>query len=109
MSQKSHPKSASHSTLSHAYRWQVCSRIAAAIIGGYCLASAITILLILLWPDSTVYAFLGASMLFFAWFCAAIIWVFATASAKRAWYGMIISTAGISLLCYFFLPAQSIS
>lgn len=79
--------------LTAAYRWAVASRVAAAALGGYALSSAATVLMALLWPAPKAQAVLWASMLSFAIYSVAVIWVFTTRSAKRAWAGMLIVTA----------------
>ncbi len=71
-----------------AYRWAVVSRVAAAALGGYALSSAATILLSLAWPAPQAQAVMWATMLSFAVYAAAAIWVFATRSATRAWIGI---------------------
>jgi len=80
------------------YRWLVASRVAAAAIGGYALTSAATVLMGLLWPAPKVQAILWATMLSFAVYAVAVIWVIHTRSVKRAWAGMVIGTAVLSVL-----------
>ncbi|UBB18588.1 DUF3649 domain-containing protein [Comamonas odontotermitis] len=88
------------SGFAHSYRWAVLSRIAAATIGGYALASAATVLLALIWPASRSQALLWASMLSFAVYAAAVIWVFCTRSAWRAWAGMVLGSALLIALAW---------
>ncbi|MCX5462696.1 DUF3649 domain-containing protein [Alcaligenes faecalis subsp. parafaecalis] len=91
------------------YRLQVLSRIVAAIIGGYVLTSAITVLLTLIWPLPRSEAVLSANMLSFIWYTVAVIWVFSAGSALRAWAGLLLTSALIALLCLFLAPQGAMS
>lgn len=82
------------------YRWSVASRVLAAALGGYALTSSLTVLLSLVWPLPKGQAVLAASMLSFTLYAVAVIWVFSVRSATRAWLGMLIPTALISLACW---------
>ncbi|QXR37180.1 DUF3649 domain-containing protein [Alcaligenes aquatilis] len=93
------------SGLTPRYRLQVLSRIVAATVGGYALAATVTVLLTLLWPLPKVQAVLAANMLSFIWYAIAVMWVFSTKSATRAWVGMVLPTAFIALLCLLVMPA----
>ena len=74
------------------YRWMVASRILAGAVGGYVLASLFTAVLALLLPrvsdTGAASAVLTATMLSFAVYAGAVVWVFSTRSALRAWAGM---------------------
>ena len=90
-------------TLTPAYRWSVASRVAAAALGGYALTSAATVLLSLLWPAPRAQGVLWATMISFTVYTVAVIWVFHTRSAARAWTGMVVGTlllSGISWLLW---------
>ncbi|QCP83389.1 DUF3649 domain-containing protein [Alcaligenes faecalis] len=93
------------SGLTSRYRLQVLSRIVAATVGGYALAAAATVLLTLLWPLPKAQAVLAANMLSFVWYTIAVMWVFSTKSAARAWVGMVLPTALIALLSVLLMPA----
>ncbi|QTC00167.1 DUF3649 domain-containing protein [Alcaligenes sp. SORT26] len=97
------------SGLSSNYRLQVLSRIVAATVGGYALASAVTVLLTLLWPLPKGQAVLATNMLGFVWYTIAVMWVFSTKSATRAWVGMVLPTALIALLSFLLIPAGAAS
>lgn len=97
------------SGLSSNYRLQVLSRIVAATVGGYALASAVTVLLTLLWPLPKGQAVLATNMLGFVWYTIAVMWVFSTKSATRAWVGMVLPTALIALLSFLLIPAGAVS
>lgn len=93
------------SGLTSRYRLQVFSRIVAATVGGYALATAITVLLTLLWPAPKGQAVLATNMLGFVWYTIAVMWVFSTKSATRAWLGMVLPAALIALLSFLLIPA----
>lgn len=90
-------------TLTAAYRWSVASRVAAAVLGGYALASAVTVLLALLWPVPKAQGVLWATMLSFAIYTVAVIWVFCARSATRAWCGMALGTAVCAGLAWLLM------
>lgn len=81
------------SRLTVADRLSVFSRVLAAAFGGYALTSAVSVLLALIWPAPKAQAVLWGGMLSFAIYTTAVIWVFTTRSAKRAWIGMLASAA----------------
>lgn len=90
-------------TLGAAYRWSVASRVFAAILGGYALTSAATVLLALIWPLPKAQALLSATMLSFTIYTVIVIWVFTTRTATRAWVGLVVATAatsGLAALAY---------
>ncbi len=82
------------------YRLALFSRVLAAVLGGYGLASVATIFLSHVLPSSLPEAVLGATLLSFALYVAAIIWVFATSSATRAWVGLLIPSAALAALSW---------
>lgn len=81
--------------LTPAYRWAVASRIGAATVGGYLLASVATVLMALLWPAPLAQGVLWATQLSFVVYTVAVIWAFSTRSATRAWVGLL----GASAVC----------
>lgn len=83
-----------------AYRWAVASRVLAAALGGYALASSLTVLLALIWPLPKSQAVLAATMLSFTLYAVAVIWVFSVRSVTRAWLGMLIPTGVAALSCW---------
>ena len=72
------------------YRLGVASRAVAAIAGGYALSSIAAVLLTLALPASRAEAVLTATMLSFLVYLGAVVWVFAAATAGRAWLGLIV-------------------
>ncbi|WP_050463805.1 DUF3649 domain-containing protein [Herbaspirillum autotrophicum] len=80
------------------YRFAVASRALAAILGGYAL-TAVAIALLALWlPMARAEAVLTATLLSFALYAGAVIWVFAARSAWRAWFGILLPALGLGLL-----------
>jgi len=92
---------------SRSYRWAVASRVAAAAFGGYALTSAATALLALLWPAPRAQAVLWATMLSFIVYTIAVIWVFTTRSATRAWMGMLVATVMVAALAWLIRAGGS--
>lgn len=84
------------------YRLAMFSRVLAAVLGGYGLASVATIFLSYMLPSSLPEAVLGATILSFAIYTAAIIWVFSAASATRAWVGLLLPAAVMAALSWLF-------
>lgn len=77
------------------YRWAVFSRIIAAVLGGYALASVSAAALAIWLPMRRVDAVVTASMLAFVIYSVAIMWVFAARSTTRAWAGIMLPTAAL--------------
>ncbi|MFY0475767.1 DUF3649 domain-containing protein [Achromobacter marplatensis] len=75
------------------YRMAVFSRMAAAILGGYVLASAAAACLAVWLPMGRADAVTTAQMLSFVFYTCAVIWVFATRNAWRAWAGVLLPAA----------------
>jgi len=75
------------------YRLGVASRSVAAIVGGYVLAALATMLLSVCLPMVRVEAVMTATLASFAIYTCAVLWVFATGSALRAWLGLLIPCA----------------
>lgn len=69
------------------YRLAVASRVIAAIIGGYGLATIAILVLTYALPGGKGPGLLMGMVLSFTIYAAAIIWVFAARSAIRAWGG----------------------
>ncbi|WFR78864.1 DUF3649 domain-containing protein [Janthinobacterium rivuli] len=80
------------------YRLGVASRSVAAIIGGYVLAALVTMLLSVSLPMARSEAVMTATLLSFAIYTCAVLWVFATRSALRAWLGLLMPAAVIAAI-----------
>jgi hypothetical protein len=85
------------------YRLSVASRVLAAALGGYALASALSVLLALIWPLPQAQAVLASTMLSFALYAAAVIWVFSVRSVIRAWLGMLVPATLAGLVCWLLM------
>ena len=75
--------------LTSAYRLSVASRVVAAILGGYALTALATMALAISLPMSKAEASMAATLLSFLIYTCAVIWVFATRTAMRAWIGIV--------------------
>lgn len=93
--------------LTAAYRWAVFSRVVAAALGGFALTGAATVVLALVWPLPQAQALLSATMLSFTLYTLAVIWVFTTRSASRAWVGMLGATAVLGALAWLLQPGAA--
>lgn len=80
------------------YRLGVATRSVAAIVGGYVLAALVTMLLSVCLPMARAEAVMTATLLSFAIYTCAVLWVFATSSALRAWLGLLIPGAVIAVI-----------
>lgn len=87
-------------------RCGVAARTVAAIGGGYVLAAVASALLATLLPLPRADAAVAATMLSFAIYACAVLWVFATRSALRAWAGILIAAASLGMLLWIFRSAQ---
>ena len=83
------------------YRLGVASRSVAAIVGGYVLAALVTMLLSVSLPMARAEAVMTATLLSFAIYTCAVLWVFATRSALRAWLGLLIPAAIIAAILHW--------
>jgi len=86
------------------HRWLVASRVLAAVLGGYALTSAATVLLALIWPLPQAQAVMASSMLSFSLYTAIIVWIFATKRVRTLWAGLIAATALCGALAWLLLP-----
>lgn len=83
--------------LSIRYRLAVLSRAAAAVLGGYAVASLFAYCLALALPIRRADAVLTGMLSSFAIFLIAVIWVFAARTALRAWCGLLLPIAGLAV------------
>ncbi len=68
--------------------WRLFSLVAAALLGGYALATASGIFLGGALPARGAAALAG-NLVSFAVYAAAVIWVFAVRNSRRAWLGLL--------------------
>lgn len=86
------------------YRWSVASRVLAAVIGGYSLTSAATVLLALVWPLPQADAILAATMLSFILYVGILVWIFSVKRLQTIWLGLFIMTVICLGLSWALLP-----
>lgn len=80
------------------FRFSVTSRVLAAALGGYALALVSSIVLAYCLPGSRSDSVLWGTQLSFVIYACAVIWVFSTPTALRAWVGMLLPTLVLGLL-----------
>lgn len=90
------------------YRWAVLSRILAAVVGGYALASIAAAGMAVWLPMTRVDAVVTASMLAFVVYALAVMWVFAARNTWRAWAGIALPT-GLLAAIYWMTRAPVLS
>ena len=81
-----------------AYRFAVTSRVLAAVIGGYLMASLASICLALWMPTSRADAVITGMMSSFVFYLLAVLWCFACRTAWRAWCGVMLPSAVFATL-----------
>ena len=74
-------------------RRAIILRLAAALLGGYALATTMAVALAGLMPAPRADAVLAATLASFALHAVAVLWAFAARSARRAWLGLLLPTA----------------
>jgi uncharacterized protein DUF3649 len=85
------------------YRWGVASRALAAVAGGYALASVTASFIALVFPSRRDEAVMAGALAGFLVLPACFIWVFAAATAWRAWLGILIPGAGLGAAVWFLM------
>ena len=80
------------------YRLAVASRCLAALLGGYLLASMVSICIALLAPLPQVDATLTGLLLSFVFYLLAFIGCFACRSAWRAWLGVLLPSLALGMV-----------
>lgn len=75
-------------------------RIATAVVGGYALTTAVTLLLARVLPFSPLDRFLWSMMASFALYAAVIIWSFAARALLQVWLSLSIGTLGCAVLAW---------
>lgn len=87
-------------------RLGVASRACAALLGGYALASFLSVTLALGSRSPREEAIAGATPLAFLAFAGAVLWAFAARSAARAWLGIATPTVIFAALsCWLRAPS----
>ena len=77
------------------HRLAVASRVCAALFGGYFFAYATTAFLTLVLPFARAERVIAASLLSFAVWCAAAVYVFSVRSGWRAWWVPMLAGAAL--------------
>jgi len=80
------------------YRLAVASRCLAALLGGYLLASMVSICVALLAPLPQVDATLTGLLVSFVFYLLAFLWCFACRSAWRAWLGVVLPSLVLGMV-----------
>jgi Protein of unknown function (DUF3649) len=81
-------------------RLAVASRVVAATVGGYAFANVVAVFLSYVLPMGRADAVLAMTLASFALYAAAVIWVFAARSVKRAWLGLLVPIAVLGTLAW---------
>ncbi|OPA92797.1 hypothetical protein BFW87_16865 [Pseudomonas fluorescens] len=85
-------------SLPASYRLAVTSRVLAAVVGGYLMASLAAVCLALWMPTSRADAVITGMMSSFVFYLLAVIWCFACRTAWRAWCGVMLPCAVFATL-----------
>lgn len=88
----------SKASLPLSYRIGVTSRLLAAVVGGYGLASLASVCLSFWLPLSRADAVVSGMLSSFVFYLLAVIWCFACRSAARAWFGVLVPCAILATL-----------
>ncbi|SDV04189.1 DUF3649 domain-containing protein [Pseudomonas mucidolens] len=80
------------------YRLAVASRVLAAVVGGYLLASLASVCMSLWLPLSRADAVISGMLSSFVFYLLAVIWCFACRTATRAWFGVLVPSAVLATL-----------
>ncbi len=86
--------------LTTSYRLSIASRAVAAILGGYALTALATFALAIFLPLSRAEASMTATLLSFLIYTCAVIWVFATRTAWRAWVGIAVPAVVLGVVIW---------
>ncbi len=99
----------SHSVFGYwtAYRRAVCSRIVAAVVGGYLFATVVAAFCSRLMHADQTAAVTTALLSSFLIYAFAIMWAFAARTAWRAWLGLLVPSAVMCLLLSLTNPGLS--
>ena len=84
----------------------VCSRVIAAIIGGYVLSNLLSILLSYILPGSPSDGVMTGMVISFAVYGAVIIWVYSVKSLQQVWRNLLITSAVCAIIIYFLMPKE---
>ncbi|NVZ22958.1 DUF3649 domain-containing protein [Pseudomonas costantinii] len=88
----------SKTSLPVSYRLAVTSRVLAAVVGGYLMASLAAVCLALWMSTSRADAVITGMMSSFVFYLLAVLWCFACRTAWRAWFGVMLPSAMFATL-----------
>lgn len=91
----------------HGTGLSVLSRVVAAALGGYACAVAVSIWVSHIVPAPRVEGVTTGLLLGFAVFAGAVVWVFAAATARRAWAGVLSVTALFAVMAWIAGPVPA--
>ena len=80
------------------YRLAVASRVLAAVVGGYLLASLASVCLSLWLPMARADAVISGMLSSFLFYLLAVIGCFTCRTAARAWFGVLVPSAVLASL-----------
>ena len=83
----------------------IAARVMAAIVGGYGLASLMSIVLSRVLPLPHASAVMTGMLLSFLFYACCVLWVFAARTARAAWLGLIAAGALLALAAWLLGPA----
>lgn len=95
------------STLTTRPGFQISSRVLAAVLGGYALASAVAVLLAAVLPTSRQEAVMAGMQWSFVVHVAAAIWAFSPVPLSRVWAVLGLGIAGSLLAAWAFARTAS--
>ena len=76
----------------------VLSRVLAAVVGGYAAANVVAVGVAQVLPMSRGDGVMTGILLTYLVYATAVVWVFAARSARRAWLGILLTTAAFGSL-----------
>jgi hypothetical protein len=88
-----------------AHRSNIAARVLAAIVGGYGLASLMSIVLSRVLPLPHASAVMTGMLLSFLFYACCALWAFAARTARAAWLGLIVPGALLALATWLLGPA----
>ncbi|MBP5856546.1 DUF3649 domain-containing protein [Marivibrio halodurans] len=85
----------------------VLSRVAAAALGGYACAAAVSVWVSHIVPAPRVEGVTTGLLIGFAVFVGAVVWVFAATTARRAWAGVLSVTVLFAVMAWVAGPVPA--
>lgn len=80
------------------YRLAITSRVMAAVLGGYLVATLASLCVTLLLPLPRAEAVLSGLMISFLFYLVAVLWCFACRTAWLAWLGLLVPSALMAIV-----------